>query len=63
MNYSKIRNVFIFICFMIGAGVFLSGIFGNYANNMGRIIAGVLIMIYEFVMWQIMNSNKTKVNG
>lgn len=63
MTYNKIRNVFIVVCFMVGAGVFLSGIFGHYDNNIGRIIAGALIMIYEIVMWKMMNSNRTKVNG
>ncbi len=62
MTYTKMRNIFIAICFMVGAGFFLSGIFGHYANNMGRIIAGALIMIYEVVMWQMMSTNKTKTN-
>lgn len=63
MKSDKIRNVFIVICFMIGAAFLLSGIFGHYANNTARIIVGVLVMIYEVVMWKMMNSNRTKVNG
>ena len=63
MTHNRIRNAFIVVCFMVGAGFCLSGIFGHYANNMARIIAGALIMIYEVVMWQAMNINKTKIKA